>query len=265
MRQSSIKQISIKQSGMRQRPHDSHIHCTQIGCLPAGRLHARKAQAGGAAVIRRVSLLAFFLLSLTAAGQAAQTASDALPSVIFTKEFPNSKPEYFSVVVRENGAVFYRTAPDDDAPLELRLSPEQTKEIFSLAEKLNWFQDGNLESGRKVASMGKKTLAYQNSTESNEAAFNHTEVPEALALAALFERISQTEQHFLRLEYLVRFDRLGVVKELLHLESNLNRGRLLGVGHLVPLLEKIRKDRALVHVAQARAAQIIAKIQSGKY
>ncbi len=111
--------------------------------------------------------------------------------------------------------------------------------------------------------MGKKTLAYQNGTESNEAAFNHTEVPEALALAALFERISQTEQHFLRLEYLVRFDRLGVVKELLHLEANLNHGRLLGTGHLLPLLEKIRKDRALVHVAQARAAQIIAKIQSG--
>ncbi len=264
MRQRSIKQSSMKPGSMR-RPQDSHIRCTQIGCSQFRRSHARKAQPAGAVTIRRVSLLVVSLLCLMAAGQAAQTASDALPRVIFTKEFPNSKPEYFSVVVRENGAVLYRTAPDDDAPLELRLSPEQTKEIFSLAEKLNWFQDGNLESGRKVANMGKKTLAYQNSTESNEAVFNHTEVPEALALAALFERISQTEQHFLRLEYLVRFDRLGVVKELLHLEANLNHGRLLGTGHLIPLLEKIRKNRALVRVAQARAAQIIAKIQSGKY
>ncbi len=260
MRPRGMRQRSIKQGSMRQRLPESHIHYY----LHTWRLHTRKAVAGGGAAIRKVSLLAFFLLSLTAAGQAAQTASDALPRVIFTKEFPNSKPEYFSVVVQENGAALYRTAPDDDAPLELQFSLEQTEEIFSLVEKLNWFQDGNLESGRKVASMGKKTLAYQNGAQSNETAFNHTEIPEALVLSALFERISQTEQHFLRLEYLVRFDRLGVMKELLHLESNLNHGRLLGAEHLIPLLEKIRKDRALVHVAQARAAQIIAKIQSGK-
>ena len=261
MRLRDMRQHSIKQSSMRQRLHESHIHYY----LHPWRLHTRKVVAGSAAVILRVSLLAVSFLCLTAAGQTAQTASDALPRVIFTKEFPNSKPEYFSVVVRDNGAVLYRTAPDDDAPLTLRLSPDQTKEIFSLAEKLNWFRDGKLESGRKVASMGKKTLAYQNGAESNEATFNHTEVPEALALAALFERISQTEQHFLHLEYLVRFDRLGVVKELLHLEANLNHGRLLGTSHLIPILEQIRKNRSLVHVAQARAAQIIAKIQSGKY
>ena len=249
---------------MRQRLHCSHSRCYHNCCLCIRRLHIRETAARDSAAIRRVFLLTVYFLCLMVSAGNTQTSSDSLRRVIFTKEFPNSKPEYFSVTVRENGEVLYRTAPDDDTPLEFRLSADQTKEIFSLAEKINWSPNENLESGRKVASMGKKTLAYQNGAVRNEAMFNHTEVPEALALTTLFERISQTEQHFLRLEYLVRYDRLGVVKELLHLESNLNHGRLLGASHLIPLLEQIRKDRALVHVAQARAAQIIAKIRSGE-
>ena len=158
----------------------------------------------------------------------------------------------------------YRTAPDDAAPLEFQLPPAETHEIFSLAGKLDWFRNRTLESGRHVANMGKKTLAYQKGDERYEAVFNHTEVPEALALMSLFERISQTEQHLLRLKYLIRHDRLGVVDELLHIEVNLDQKRLLGADQLVPVLEQIESDRSLINVAQGRASQIIYKIKSGK-
>jgi hypothetical protein len=210
-----------------------------------------------------LALLALGCLANAALG--GDETADSLPHIIFTKEFPNSQPDYYSISVYENGRATYRTAPGEDSPLEFQVPPETAGEIFSFAGKLNLFRDRNLETSKRVAFMGKKTLAYQKGAEHHEAAFNFTEVPEALALADLFEKISQTEQHLLRLKYLIRFDRLGVEKELLQLEIDLDAGRLLGAAQLSPLLEQIENNRSLVHVAQTRAAQILVKIRSGKF
>lgn len=204
---------------------------------------------------------------LANAGLSAQT-SDAAPRVVFTKEFPGSSPAYYSVTVWEDGRAIYRTAPDDDSPVKFQLPADAANQIFRLAEKLDWFKDRKLDSGRKVAFMGKKTLAYGKGDDPSagrtEASFNHTEVPEAIEIAALFERISQTNEHLIRLQNMIRFDRLGVVKELLQIETDLDAGRLLGAAQLTPVLEKIQKDRSLVNVAHERAVQILGKIEAGK-
>ncbi|MBI2815420.1 MAG: hypothetical protein HYX72_00625 [Acidobacteria bacterium] len=192
------------------------------------------------------------------------TAADDGARITFTKEFPNSQPDYYSITVGEDGRTVYRTAPDDNAPLEFSISADTASEIFRLAEKLNWFKGGNVESHRRVANMGKKTLSYQTGGERHESVFNHTELPEALALTAIFERISSTEQHLIRLENLVRFDRLGIMKELLQVEMAVDQNRLLGTGQLVPILEKIRNNRSVANIAKERAVQILGKIQAGK-
>ena len=210
-------------------------------------------------------MLFLFCLILSAVASATlQQESAPTPVVMFTKEFPNSQPDYFSVAVDEQGGVVYRTAPDDEDPLKFRLSPAVTERIFSLAGKLDHFRQGNFESNRRVASMGTKTLAYENGPERHQATFNHTEVPEAMELAGLFEKLSQTQQHWLRLNYLIRFDRLGVVKELLRLEANLDQGRLLEPTLLLPVLETIQRNRSLMQLAQSRAGQIVEKLKSGK-
>ena len=218
--------------------------------------------------IRRLATGATAVLALlywlSTAPARAQSPADGSWRITYIKEFPNSKPDYFAVVVESNGETLYRTAPDDDRPLQFRLSTETTEQIFSLARKLNLFREMELESKRRVAHMGAKTLSYEKGEESNQVRFNHTDVPEAVELRDLFERISQTQQHALRLEYLMRFDRLGVVKELLSLESNLDQGRLAEPALLGPLLEKVQKDKSIVNVAQGRAAQILEKIQVGK-
>ena len=181
--------------------------------------------------------------------------------ITYTKEFPGSQPEYVAISVQESGQASYRTAPDEQ-PVEVQLSPESTREIFALARKLNSFQGASLESNRKVAQMGKKTFAFEHGSERHAASFNHTENPDAVALNALFERLARTEWHRDRLEYLLRFDRLGVVKELLLLESDLDQRELVEPALLLPVLEKARSNRSLVNVAQERAAGIVLKIQS---
>jgi hypothetical protein len=181
--------------------------------------------------------------------------------VTFTKEFPGSSPAYYSVALRESGEAIYKTEPEDEQPIEFMLPPEAIREVFGLARKLNEAGNPSLESKRRVANMGKKTIEYRDGADSFTASFNHTDVPEATALLGIFERISTTQQHAIRLQYLVQFDRLGIVKALLQLESDLDHGRLLGEDHLVPLLERVRNDRAVVQLAKSRAGLILSKIQ----
>lgn len=209
-----------------------------------------------------ILLLALCFVWMRIAPSEATERTESGPAVIFIKDFPGSNPAYYSVSVRESGEAIYRTDPNDDAPVEFRLPSDVASEIFSLARKLNRFQNATLESNRRVANMGKKTFEYRDGAEHSAASFNHTEVPDALALMAVFERLSTTQQHSLRLQNLIRFDRLGIVKALLQLEVDLDQGRLLEPALLVPMLEQIQKDRALVQVAQGRAAQILAKIQA---
>jgi hypothetical protein len=204
--------------------------------------------------------MAFACLGMAASAQ--ETDSSSAPTIAFLKEFPGSVPPYYSVTVRESGEAVYRTDPADEAPIEFRLPAEVSGELFSLARKLGPLQGATLESKRRVANMGRKTLEYRRGEERSAASFNHTEVPEALALVGLFERISETQQHILRLQYLIQFDRLGIVKALLQLEMDLDKGRLVGPALLVPVLEQVVRDRAVVQLAQGRATQILGKIQA---
>lgn len=215
----------------------------------------------GARVLMHWGLLVSFAC-LGMAASAQETGSPSAPTVVFLKEFPGSVPPYYSVTVRESGEAVYRTDPADDAPIEFRLPSEVAGEIFSLARKLGPLRGAKLESKRRVANMGRKTLEYGSGEERSTASFNHTEVPEALALVGLFERISETQQHVLRLQYLIQFDRLGIVKALLQLELDLDKGRLVSPALLVPILEQIVRDRAVVQLAQGRAIQILGKIQA---
>ena len=207
------------------------------------------------------TLIALLLTALPVPIAGAQTASAGLPTITFTKEFPGSNPDYYSIALRRNGDALYRFAPDEE-PTLFQVSQESADQIFEIAQRLNHFQGTMLESKQEVANMGKKTFQYENGDERSVVSYNHTVNADALALAALFERLSATQKHRNRIEYLLRFDKLGIVKELLQVEMDLNQGRLLEPALLLPVLEKVQANQALVNVAQQRAVGIIAKIQS---
>src|SRR5688572_14680818 len=146
--------------------------------------------------------------------------------VFFSKSFPGSSPAYFEIEIDETGSAVYREKPDDDQPLRFQLTPKDAKEIFALAEKLEFFQRP-LESKLKVANMGMKTLRYQSGDKRHEVKFNYSEDADARALADWFEKISETEQHLITLERTARFDRLGINKALLLLENSWDRNRIV--------------------------------------
>lgn len=185
------------------------------------------------------------------------------PKLFYSKSFPGSSPAYAAINVDRNGQADYREAPDNENPLRFQLSPQETEELFALAEKLGWFSRP-LESNLKVANTGVKTFRYQSGSETHEVQFNYSLDADARLLWEWFERISETERHLIKLERTARYDRLGINQALLELEVSRDRNRLVAAQQFLKVLDRIAKSESYLHMARARAAGLAESIRAGE-
>ena len=185
------------------------------------------------------------------------------PRLFYSRSFPGSVPPYFQVTLEQNGDAEYREAPDEDNPLKFHLAEADTREVLGLAEKLDYFKHP-LESTLKVAFMGMKTFRYENGDRKSEVKFNFSEDPAARELVDWFERMAESALHRIELERTAKYDRLGVLKALLLLESAMDRKRLVGLDQYLPMLDRIARNESYMHTARARAAEIAEAIRNPK-
>lgn len=203
--------------------------------------------------MRLIALFAFaFASALLAAG----------PRVEFTKSFPGSIPAYVGISVDTSGRGEYKEAVDDDQPQPIQLEASEAAQIFALAEKLGKFATP-IESGLKVAFTGAKTFRYEDGATKNEVKFNYTQNPDGQLLLEWFERIAETSRHVINLERAARFDRLGLDEALLQLQDFFDRRRLAGARQLLPILDRIAKNKSAFNRARERATAIAAAIRAG--
>jgi len=179
----------------------------------------------------------------------------------YTKSFPGSHPPYVAIQLDETGRGEYREEDDED-PLLFQLSEKETREIFALAEKLDRFRRP-LEAPAKVAFTGWKTFRYERGSERHEVKFNFSTEAEARALWDWFERITESALLLQRLERAARYDRLGVNQALLELEIAWDRKRLVSTQQFVPVLERIARNPAYMHIARERAARLLEAFRAG--
>ena len=201
------------------------------------------------------------LLLWTATAFAAGDARDA--RLFYSRTFPGSAPAYLEVRLEKTGEGEYREAPDEELPVKFKLSEEETAAVFSLAEKLDYFKHP-LESPAKVAFMGMKIFRYENGDQKGEVRFNFSEDPQARELVDWFERMGESAEHRIELERAAKYDRLGVLKALLLLESAMDRKRLVDLDQYLPMLERIAKNESYMHTARARASEIAEAIRNPK-
>jgi hypothetical protein len=185
------------------------------------------------------------------------------PRLIYSKSFPHSSPEYMEILIEHNGEVSYKEAPDDNQPLKFRLAESDTKEMFDLAEKLGNF-GRPLEAPLKVAFMGMKTFRFENGSEKKEVKFNYSEDPDAHLLLDCFERIAETEQYLINLERAAKYDKLGVDRALLLIQSAFDHKRLVAPQQLLPMLDRIAKNETYMHMDRERAAGLGDAIRASK-
>jgi len=185
------------------------------------------------------------------------------PRLFYSRSFPGSVPAYFQVTLGLNGDAEYREAPDEDNPVKFHLTEAEANEVFGLAEKLEYFKHP-LESPVKVAFMGVKTFRYENGEGKSEVKFNYSEDLQARELTDWFERMGESAEHRIELERTAKYDRLGVLKALLLLESAMDRKRLVGKDQYLPMLDRIAKNESYMHTARARAGEIAEAIRHPK-
>lgn len=187
-----------------------------------------------------------------------------LATLTFSKTLKGSVPEYSQITVDANGSGTYegRKLDEPPNPRPLQLSRATSQRLFELTEQLGNFRSLDLESHRKVADLGLKTLTYKRGSEVGRVEFNYTENRVARELVDWFERIASVEQHIATLEFAIKYDHLGLPRELLQIQIDLNNKALADPGLMVPELEEIVRNPRLLHLAQARAQDILDRIQS---
>jgi hypothetical protein len=183
----------------------------------------------------------------------------------YSRIFKGSTPEYLLITVDSKGSGAFEGRKLDEAPSPrpFQLSAGTTERIFALAGQLHNFQSVDLESHKKVANLGQKTLTYQQGEDVNRVVFNYTENRIARDLVDLLEAVGIVEEHIGALEFEMKYDPLGLSQELLQIQIELNNKRLADPEMLIPALEKIAHGSRFLHLAQVRAQQIIERIQPG--
>jgi len=186
--------------------------------------------------------------------------------ITYTRTLEGSVPEYIALVVNSDGAGSYegRRLSDPARPRALKLSQATTQKIFALASGLNDFRHADLDSRKKVANLGLKTLTYESAGEKNAVQFNFTQQKQARDLVDVFEKVAGAEEAVDTLEYAIKYDPLSLPQELLNIQIALNHDDLAEPELMVPSLEQISSNPRFMHLAQVRAQDILKVVNGGK-
>lgn len=200
--------------------------------------------------------LSFFLLF--------SAAALAEPRIFYSKSFPGSVPAYVEIVFERTGKAVYKEAPDDDQPIKFQLKQAEADEIFALAAKVDQFKRPLEATGLKVpvANMGMKTFRWEDGAARQEVKFNFTLDADARSLVDWFDKMIESEQHYIALERSVKFDKLGANKAILQLQAAMERSRLVALDQYIPLLERVVKNDSYLNMARDRAAMLVAAIKA---
>lgn len=183
------------------------------------------------------------------------------PKLTLIREFPGSTPPHLMVELEPSGKGVYKEGADSEWPIKFQLSAQEAKDVFDAAAKCDHFKR-ELESGLKVAFMGTKTFRWEDGAVKQEVKFNYTMDEAGKAMQDWLEKIAETEQHYLRLERAVKYDKLGVNQALLFLHAALDRKRVVALDQFLPLLDRVAKNDSYLHMARERAAGLADAIRA---
>jgi hypothetical protein len=145
-----------------------------------------------------------------------------------------------------------------DRPINLT-SATVTK-IFKAARSLNHFNIECASKLKNIADTGKKTLTYTGTDGSGSCVYNYSEVKAVDTLTNDFLAIAYTIDEGRRLDFLHRYDRLGLDAEMITFGQEADAGRALELGTITPSLAAIAGDTALIQRVRLKAQKMLEQI-----
>lgn len=188
------------------------------------------------------------------------------PTVVYEQDWKVADPEWYQISINSSGEASYHSrshAKENESSGEPYnrqfIASAQTRElVFQLAKSLNNFQ-GNFESRAKVAQTGKKTLTFRDGQKESSTSLNYSDNQNMTQLISIFQRISTTFELAQKLDFDVRFDKLGIDRDLKSLEHLEADHQLAELQVISPLLERIANDNGIMNIARQRARRLMEK------
>jgi hypothetical protein len=221
------------------------------------------------------------LIVCNASAFAAQTAAPAIDSsaakqaeVSFQFDRTGLPVPRFTLRIREDGTGSYQAdqaetpatansmrgqaAQHIDRPINLTRGT--VAKVFKAARAANYFNMECASKAKNIADTGKKTLTYTGADGSGSCTYNYSENKTIDTLTSTFQGIASTMDEGRRLEFLHKYDRLGLDAEMISLTQEAEAGRALELGTIAPTLAAIADDTAVIQRVRLRAQKMLEQV-----
>jgi len=232
--------------------------------------------------LRAVSIFCACLMFLAMPALLAQNAetnpiqnpaeNPTIPTITYERLWDAYTPQDVNITVEQTGRARYVSTnplktPDErqtnpDYTLEFTMSERTRQKLFRDAKEANYFHGDFSYKKHPVASTGKKTLTYADQGRHYETTFDYSDNKAISEINDIFQGISYTLEHGRKLQFLHRYDRLGLEDELKGMEETADTENLQELQVIAPTLKSIADDTAVLNIARDRANRLLEKIHS---
>jgi hypothetical protein len=195
--------------------------------------------------------------------------SAAVPSITFNRLWSSFTPQSVTITVSANGAGKYssrnpeKTGDEvDDFQTEFTMSPAARDKLFRYAKEAGYFDGDFTFKKHVVASTGKKTLSYSDPARHFSTTYDYSENKAIQEITNILTGTSATIEHGRKLQFLHRFDKLGLEEELKGMEAAMDGHNLAELQIIRPTLESIAGDNTVLNIARQRAKRLLSKANS---
>jgi hypothetical protein len=137
------------------------------------------------------------------------------------------------------------------------IAPATAAKVFALAHELKRFNFQCDSKAKNVADTGKKTLTYNGLDATTSCTYNYTENKDVETLTGIFQGIAETLDEGRKLDYLHRYDRLGLDAELESFSREVAEGHAIELQAIAPTLRSLAGDPGVMQRVRTRASALL--------
>jgi hypothetical protein len=195
------------------------------------------------------------------------------PAISFHFERKGLPVPEFTIQIHEDGSGTYQAAvvesslsedstqvsPPQHVERTMTVTPATVAMIFKAAHELKNFDVACASKAKNIADTGTKTLTYAGPDGAGSCVYNYSQNKNVATLTDTFQGIAYTMDEGRRLEFLHRYDRLGLDAEMSRFAEEAQAGRALELSMIEPTLTAIVRDMALIQRVRLQAAKMLAQ------
>jgi hypothetical protein len=206
------------------------------------------------------------------AGTARPDAAGPVIEVDFTN--PGLAPSHWVLTLSPDGTGHFRSEnpklaeapekgqapPAPEVDRDILLSGTYARHVFEEARRHKFFAQ-DCESNMKVAFQGLKKLSYRGPEGAGSCGFNYSKDKQLEGLGESLVAVAETIVEGSRLDWLLRYDPLGLDHEMEFVADAAADGRLQEMGTIREVLQRLAADETVMDRVRKRARMLLAKAQ----